>query len=189
MPSGRRATVPGMATIVAFLRGINVGGVKRVAMADLRALVENLGYADVRTHLQSGNVVFGADAAPEEAARAIEAAIAERLGLEVTVVARTADELAAVVAEDPLAGVAGDPARHLVVFLDGPDPAVLAELGGRDYGEERLVVREREIHLWCPGGVHRSRAARDAGGPGVARIATARNWRTLTKLLEMARPV
>jgi uncharacterized protein (DUF1697 family) len=106
-----------MARLVTFLRGINVGGAKRVAMADLRALLEDLGYEDVATVLQSGNAVVTTGASPAAAGKAIERAIADRLGLEVAVIVRTGEELARIVAADRLGGVADDPANSLVFFM------------------------------------------------------------------------
>src|SRR5436190_7614221 len=97
---------------VALLRGINVGRAKRVAMADLRALIEGLGYGDVRTLLNSGNVVFTAPrAAPDNAAARIEKALATDLGVSARVTVLTAQELAEAVAANPLLEVADDFSR------------------------------------------------------------------------------
>src|SRR4051812_32742264 len=106
-----------VASHVALLRGINVGGRNVVRMADLRALCERLGLERPRTHLQSGNVVFDANGPPGTLAERLEEAIERDLGLRVRVVVRTARELAEVVARDPLRDVATDPARYVVLFL------------------------------------------------------------------------
>jgi uncharacterized protein (DUF1697 family) len=176
-----------VARLVALLRGINLGRSRRVAMADLRELLEGLGYEDVRTHLQSGNAVLTTDDAPDAVAAAIAARIAERMGLEVGVVVRTGDELAAIVAADPLGEVARDPSKRMVIFLPArPDRAALRALARQDFGDERLEVAGREIHAWCPGGVGRSRLMAALGDARVAPGGTARNWRTVTRLAEMA---
>jgi uncharacterized protein (DUF1697 family) len=108
-------------THVALMRGINVGRAKRIAMANLRALVEDLGYNDVRTLLNSGNVVFAApDLARADAAARIEAALTARLGVSARVTLLAAAELAAAVRDNPLLDVAGDPSRLLVAFLTDP---------------------------------------------------------------------
>ncbi len=113
-----------MPTYVVLLRGINLGSKRRVAMADLRALLEGLGYDDVRTHLQSGNAVLRAPARSAAAVeKAVSGAIGGELGIEVDVVARTAAQMAEVVDSDPFAGVATDPARFLVTFLKKEPPA------------------------------------------------------------------
>src|SRR5690242_2612616 len=108
------------ATHVALLRGINVGRAKRVAMADLRALVEGLGFGEVRTLLNSGNVVFTAPDTAAGAAAHIEAALAERLGVSSRVTVLAATELAAVLAGNPLTAVATDPSRFLIAILANP---------------------------------------------------------------------
>ena len=168
---------------MALLRGINVGTAKRIAMADLRALVEELGYGDVRTVLNSGNVVFSASgAASADPAAGIQAAVAERLGVSCRVVALSAAELAAVVADNPLLPVAGDPSRLFVAVLADPaDRALLGPLTERDWAPEVLAVGARAAYLWCPGGMAASRLAEEVGralGDGV----TTRNWATIAKL-------
>lgn len=134
---------PGVSPVtqVALLRGINVGRNNRISMARLRELVEALGCEEVRTYVQSGNVVFASAAAPERSARDIEDSIARQLGLAVSVLVRTGDELATVVAANPLADVATDPARHFVAFLSAPpDPLRLGELLGEEHSPDRLAV-------------------------------------------------
>jgi uncharacterized protein (DUF1697 family) len=176
-----------MARAVALLRGINLAGKRRLAMADLRALLEDLGYEDVRTHLQSGNAVFatGDPAATVEAA--VEAAIAERTGLEVPVIVRTGAQLARIVRADRLGDVADDPARRLVVFLRAPpDRAAIRALQERDFGGERIAAAGREVYAWCPGGIGRSPLLAALEASKAAPGGTARNWRTVTRLAEMA---
>jgi uncharacterized protein (DUF1697 family) len=170
------------ATHVALLRGINVGKAKRVSMADLKALVEGLGYRDVRTLLNSGNVVFTARAKPEAAAARIEKALAERTGVSARVTVLTAAELAAAVAENPLLQIADDPTRLLVAVVN--DPAYrtrVLPLMEQDWAPERLGVGTRVAYLWCPDGILASRLSAAVGralGDGV----TARNWATVLKL-------
>jgi uncharacterized protein (DUF1697 family) len=172
---------------VALLRGINVGGHNRVAMAQLRELIESLGNGDVRTHLQSGNVVFTGAATPDRAAADIEALIAERLGLRLRVLVRTRDELAAVVDGNPLAATAGDPARLIVLFLSAPpDPALLQAIDPAPYEPERLAACGREIHVWCANGVQGSRLLQVLSERRLGVTVTARNWRTVTRLLALA---
>jgi uncharacterized protein (DUF1697 family) len=172
---------------VALLRGINVGGRNMVAMAQLRDLVGSLGYTGVRTHLQSGNVVFASGAGPDDAAAAIAAEITERLGLRLRLVVRTRDELAAAVAGDPFAAEATDPARLIVLFLSAtPDPELLRGIDPAAYGPERMGVCGREIHVWCPNGVHGSPLLQVLSERRLGVTVTARNWRTVIRLLAMA---
>jgi uncharacterized protein (DUF1697 family) len=177
----------GMTRQVALLRGINVGGHNRLPMARLRELMQSLGHADIRTHLQSGNVVFSTDAAPEQAAAAIEAGIAAQLELSVRVLVRTVEELAAVVEGNPMTGVVTDPARYIVLFLSAaPDPERLRGIDASALEPERFAARGREIYVWCPGGVHASPALQALGDRRLQVTVTARNWNTVTRLLSLA---
>ena len=119
-----------MTTYIALLRGINVGKAKRIAMADLRALLEGLGHTDVATLLNSGNVVFkvARKGAPRKLAADISAAIAMRLGIEVPVIVVSATELALIVRENPFA-LADDPSRLLVAFV--ADAGMLSAMSRR----------------------------------------------------------
>jgi uncharacterized protein (DUF1697 family) len=173
---------------IALLRGINVGGNNRIAMADLRALHAGIGHTDVLTHLQSGNVVFTAGkAGTDTVARAIEAAITGELGLSIRVVVRTGPEMRAVVEHDPLAGVATDPARHLVTFLSAaPAADKLAAITEADYAPERFAVQGREVYMWLPDGIRDAKLARINWDRKFGVVATGRNWNTVTKLADMA---
>jgi uncharacterized protein (DUF1697 family) len=174
---------------VIMLRGINLGPSRRVPMAELRALFGEAGYGEVRTYVQSGNVVLDSAAKPAELAREAAALISERFGFEVPVVVRTRKELAAVVKLNPLGDVADNPKRYQVSFLSAkPAADALKTLQAAALGDERVVAHGREIYAWHPDGVARSKLwnalAGKGLGPGV--VATARNWTTVTTLLEMA---
>ena len=175
-------------TEIALLRGINVGKAKRIAMADLRALVGKLGYGDVRTLLNSGNVVFTVPPKVRgDSASRIQKAIADELGVSARVTVITADELASAVEENPLREADDEPPRFLVAFLNRPaDRALLAPLAKRKWGREKLALGERVAYLWCAGGILESDLLTEIGRvlkDGV----TARNWATTRKLLELAR--
>jgi uncharacterized protein (DUF1697 family) len=173
---------------IALLRGINLGARNRVSMPELRDLLTGLGHQDVKTLLQSGNVVLTADATGEQLEQALERAIAGELGVESRVIVRTARELAGVVERDPLAGVADDPRRYQVSFLSAkPEAAVVRELEGADVAPEQVVVSGREIYAWHPAGIQRSPLVKLLTDRKLGVTATARNWNTVTKLLELAR--
>jgi uncharacterized protein (DUF1697 family) len=173
-------------THVALIRGINVGRAKRVAMADLRALVEELGYGDVRTLLNSGNAVFTAPrAAPGPAAARIEKGMAAKLGVPARVIVLTAADLADVAAKNPLLARATNPSRMFVAILAAPgDRTKLKLLEKQSWDPEALAVGSRAAYLWCPPGVTAS-ALVPAVGRALADAVTIRNWATLTKLLAM----
>jgi len=171
---------------IVFLRGINLGSRNRISMAELRAALTDFGYEDVRTHLQSGNVLLTTAAMPAKLQRDIGREIAKRFGIDVEVVVRTRAELAAVVKRDPLGDVATNRSRYLVNFLAAkPAAAAVRELNKADVSPEQFVVSGRELYAWLPGGVQRSKL-----NPLIERTlgvsATARNWNTVERLLELA---
>jgi uncharacterized protein (DUF1697 family) len=175
----------GMLQIV-FLRGVNVGSHNRIAMPALRELLTSAGFGDVRTYVQSGNVVLSTDLSPEAVARECGRLVADEFGLEVDVVVRTRDELAAVVERNPLGDVAVDPKRYQVSFLsDELGEKKVRELAAIAVEPERLVAVGRELYAWHPAGVARSRLWARLAGRGLGVTATARNWTTVTKLLAM----
>ena len=169
---------------VALLRGVNVGRGNRLAMADVRELVAELGYLAPRTLLNSGNVVFsGPDVPTPDIAVQLQEALVARLGLSTRVIVLTAEDLSAVIAENPLS--AAEPSRLLLGFLAADaDRASLQEIEGRDWSPEAIVLGEHAVYLWCPNGVAHSpmldsvsRAARES--------ITTRNWTTALKLQSM----
>jgi uncharacterized protein (DUF1697 family) len=172
---------------IALLRGINLGARNRVAMGELRELLSRLGYDDVRTLLQSGNVVLTSKAKPARLQRELEQAIASELGVGTPVVVRTRDELAEVIARDPFGKAAANPKRYQVSFLSAaPAAKVTRELEAADFAPERVVVSGREIYAWHPDGLQRSALARLLTDERLGVTATARNWNTVTKLLQLA---
>jgi uncharacterized protein (DUF1697 family) len=177
-----------MTTQIAFLRGINVGAHKRIAMADLRrVLSDELGYDDARTLLQSGNIVLSAKAKPAELADDLERVIEQKLDVPTPVLVRTHEELAAVVDFDPLGDVADNPKLYQVSFLSAePDAEKIEKIAADELLPERFVHRGREIYAWHPDGMHSSPLARLLTDRRLGVTATARNWNTVTKLLEMA---
>lgn len=172
---------------VALLRGINIGAHNRVSMPELRALLTGSGLEDVRTYVQSGNVVLRSVAAPARLQADCEQLIAERFGLAIDVVVRTRNELASVVALNPLGDVATDPKRYQVSFMSAElDPAVVAEIEALVSPAERLVVSGRELYAWHPDGVARSKLWTRLASKQLGVKATARNWTTVRTLLAMA---
>ena len=173
-------------TRVAFLRGINVGRAKRVSMPALKALVSSLGYGDVRTLLNSGNIVFSVPkGAPRDAATHIEDAFNAEIGFSSRVTVLSPEDLAVVIDENPLLKVADNPSRLLVALLKDPgDRSKLAPLTRQDWGREALGVGSRAAYLWFPEGVTKSvlnEAVNRVLGDGV----TSRNWATILKLRAM----
>lgn len=172
---------------VALLRGINVGKAKRVAMADLRKLFEGLGYTDVATLQNSGNVVFaGATGKPQGTARKIEAAIEKRCGFTSRVTIVSGADLSRVLDENPLERIADDPSRLMIGFLqDASALKALKPLAAHDWGRERLALGPRALYVWCPKGVIDS-APFKALQKELGESWTVRNRATVEKLAELA---
>jgi uncharacterized protein (DUF1697 family) len=176
-----------MARQIALLRGINLGPNKRIAMPRLREFLTEHGYGDVKTYVQSGNIVLTSKASPRKLEKELEQLIADEFGFDVEVVVRTRDELADVIAREPLGDVVENPKRYQVSFLSGTlAPEVVAELESLRQEPERLVVSGREVYAWHPAGVARSELWNRLAGKRLGVTATARNWNTVLKLLELA---
>lgn len=176
-----------MARYVALLRGVNLGAKRRVPMAELRALLEELGYEDVRTLLQSGNAGVTTAKSATAVREELEAAIADRFGVETDVVLRTPKELEALVRANPLGDVADEPKRLQVWFLSGtPRAAAAKELAAADVEPEVIAVAGKEIHVWHAGGIQRSPASKVLDRADLGVTGTARNWNTVEKLLDLA---
>jgi uncharacterized protein (DUF1697 family) len=172
---------------IALLRGINLGPHNRIPMPALRELLGAAGMADVRTYVQSGNVVLSSGLGEDELTDTCRRLIAERFGLEIAVVVRTRDELAGVIAHNPLADVVEDPKRYQVSFMSAPlDAATVERLTALAAPSERLVANGRELYAWHPDGVARSKLWGRLAGSALGVTATARNWTTVTTLLALA---
>jgi uncharacterized protein (DUF1697 family) len=172
---------------IALLRGINLVKVRRVSMPELRELLNGLGYGDVRTLLQSGNVVLTSELEPARLESALEKQIAEGLGVDTRVLVRTRDELAGVIDRNPLATAGRDPRRIRVGFLSGdPDPEAVRELAAADMAPEEFAASGHEVYSWHPDGFQASRLLKLLSEERLGVVATARNWATVTKLLALA---
>lgn len=167
---------------IALLRGVNVGRAKRIAMADLRKLVESLGYTGVRSLLNSGNVIFDADVPSSKAAETIEEAMVLRLGVAARVFVLERQELADIIDDNPLLAMANDHARLFAFLLPSSTQYDIAHcLCGQDWAPEALAIGRRAAYVWCPEGLLDSAAAA-ALGKQLGDGATSRNWNTMTKL-------
>ncbi len=165
-----------MAQVVALLRGVNVGGNRKLSMAELRETLAAAGYGEVRTHLQSGNVLLDSGKRPATLERELE----KLLGVQVLV--RTHDELADVVARDPFGKVATNGSRYFVTFLSGP----VDDVPSLDSGDgELFAVSGREIYAWLPNGIRDSKRAQLLTERKLGVVPTTRNWNTVTKLVEL----
>ncbi len=178
-----------MTTYVSMLRGINVGGRKRIRMGQLVALYESLGLTNVRTYVQSGNVVFDSEVTDgSRLIRLIEEGITKTFGFSAAVLIRTKDELARVVENNPFLKEKGiDTGKLHVTFLsDFPDGAALDQVRAVGDGSDSFAVTDREVYLHCPNGYGRTKLSNDLFEKKLKLSATTRNWRTVTALLQIA---
>ena len=174
-------------TYLALLRGINVGGKNKLPMRDLIAIFTESGCQDVRSYIQSGNVIF--DASPGVAAGLavqVAARIADRFGYRMPVLLRTAADLAAMLAGNPfLEEGCPEDELHVYFLADRPEPDRVAQLDPDRSPSDRFSVIGREIYLRPPDGMARTRLTNAYFDARLATVSTARNWRTASKLLEL----
>ncbi len=186
MANRRKTVVMEKIAFVALLRGINVGGKNKLPMKALVGLFEEAGCRDVRTYIQSGNVVYRAGshlgkAVPASVAKAIE----RELGLQVPMVIRTAAELAAVVQENPFLKQGVDPKFLHVAFLAGkPTKAQVRALDPERSPRDEFVVSGRELYLHCPEGMARTKLTNAYLDSKLETVSTVRNWKTVNVLAE-----
>ena len=184
-----RSNHPMPATHIALLRGINVGGHNKLPMADLRDLFQQLGHTNVATYVQSGNVFFSPTDTSDEPAliRAITTAIQDRFAYDVPTIVRTTDELATVAAAHPYRDAQPDDAKLHVIFLaEPPPPEAIPTLDPTRFTPDEFTIAGRHLYAHYPNGQGRSKLTIDAIERAYRVTATARNWRTVTKLLELA---
>ena len=178
-----------MTVIIALLRGVNVGGHNRIKMEGLRSLCESLDLVRPRTHIQSGNILFGTGNHNLIAlAGNMEAAIETTFHVRCNVILRTAPELASVIAKNPFATRTGiEPNRLVVNFLGtSPDPGAEEKIRTLNGGPEELQLLGRELYIYFPNGISSSQIPPAAIDKALKIPATARNWNTVTKLLQIA---
>jgi uncharacterized protein (DUF1697 family) len=169
-----------------LVRGINVGTKNSLPMAELRAMLEKLGCADVRTYVQSGNAVFATSLGEAELTKKVEAALERFMGRPIATTLRSQRELQAILEANPFGSVASDPARLCVTFLAGkPTKAEVAPLHAADFAPELFHVAGREIYTWHPNGQGKSALAVVLDKLKLRGAVTRRNWNTVQKLGEM----
>jgi uncharacterized protein (DUF1697 family) len=174
-----------VAVMVALLRGINVGGKTTLSMAKLGEVAEELGYDDVRTYIQSGNLVLRSSDPASTVERELVKAIAGLGGVQPAVIVRSRAQLQKVVDGNPFLKRGEDASSCHVVFAAKATKPQLGRLDLPAYAPEEAVAAGKELYLFLPGGMGRSKLASDLAKDKTA-VGTVRSWRTVTKLLEMA---
>jgi len=175
-------------TYVALLRGVNVGGRNKLSMGDLTAMFKRAGCEACKTYIQSGNMVF--KARPALAAgipTLIASEITERFGYRVPLVVRTVEDLREIVNTNPFLSTGVDSKWLYVAFLaDSPESSRVTELDPHRSPQDSFLVRGREIFMYCPNGMGRTKLTNEYFDSKLATTSTVRNWRTVSTLLQMA---
>jgi uncharacterized protein (DUF1697 family) len=177
-------------TCISLLRGINVGGQKKILMKDLKALYEELDFGEVTPFIQSGNVVFNAgdNLSARQVARKIEAAIDRKFGFFVHTIVRTREELEQSLKNNPFLqedSILRDK-LHLTFLEDIPDPEKVELILKSDFSPDRFIIRGKDVFVYCPGGYGITKINNTFFESRLKRSATTRNWKTVINLVEIA---
>ena len=176
-----------METYICILRGINVSGQKLLKMEELRKEFENLGFTNVKSYIQSGNVVFRSAWSTEKLVTSIKNMISDRFGYQVPVIIRTPLELEGLLKKNPFLKANADFSKLHVTFLsEVPEADKIKELSGQSF-EDDFEIKGNEIFLHCPNGYGRTRLTNTFFESKLKITATTRNWKTVLKLVEMGK--
>jgi uncharacterized protein (DUF1697 family) len=174
-----------MRIFISILRGINVGGRRKILMDDLQSLYVELGFERVITFIQSGNVIFQAEKniSDKEISSKIEGALLEKYKFEVAVIVRSLEEMEATLANNPFLSKEFDPDKLHVTFL--------SEIPQRfdqhnDYSPEKFIISGKDVYLYCPHGYGKTSLSNNFFEQKLKVKASTRNWRTVNKLFEIA---
>jgi uncharacterized protein (DUF1697 family) len=179
----------GKLTYVALLRGINLGGHKIVKMDQLRKTLEGLGFEDVKTYIQSGNVVFKAPAQPpENLAKKIAEKVVRQFGFPVPVLVKTSAEVGEVIENNSLLKEKGvDPSKLHVTFLwSAPEKSALTTLHAIAAGPDQFCCLGKAVYLHCPNGYHETKLGNNVLEKMLKVGTTTRNWKTVNQLYQMS---
>lgn len=175
-----------MKTYIALLRGINVGGHKKILMSDLKKLFESLGFRDVRTYIQSGNVVFSSNA-DVDFANTISEAIESKYGFKVPVLVKKASELAEILSKCPFSDEKREKS-YFILLAEDPDEEAKVASATFASEEEQFFITDNCVYIFYAKGAGKAKLGVNFFEKKLKVIATARNYRTMAKLLELANP-
>ncbi len=174
---------------IAILRGINVGGKRKILMADLKLIFESLNFSNVTTYIQSGNVIFDSDDEMDEFAlsRKIENKIKEEFGFEVPVIVRTSEELEKLVNENPFCKSNVEIEHlHLTFLKDTPTDKCQQAIEAYNFEPDKFAICDKDIFVYCEGKYHQSKLTNNFFEHKLETPATTRNWKTVLKLLALS---
>ena len=172
-----------------MLRGINVSGQKKIKMDALKALYQSLGFSNIQTYIQSGNVVFESEITEQQVlTNKIETKLQEVYGYAVTVILRTPDEFQQIMANNPLAEESQEAGKtfYVTFLLNAPEQWPADEIEKAKAPSDKIVITGKEIYFYCPGGYGKTKLSNNFLERKLKVAATTRNWNTVNKLLDMA---
>lgn len=173
---------------IAILRGVNVGGKRKMLMADLRKVCEELGWQNVKTYIQSGNLIFDAEGEYSDLESSLEKAIINAFGFDVPVIIRDAGELQALVLNSPFYTAEAEISTlHLTFLKEKPSPESTTELQKYDFEPDKFILDNKDVFVFCAGKYHRSKLSNNFFEKKLKTGATTRNWKTVLKLLELSK--
>ena len=173
---------------IAILRGINVGGKRKILMTDLKSICEELGLKDVITYIQSGNLIFNSDKKNAELENDLEKAIANRFGFDVPVIVRTQNELEKAIGNNPFYGKEADIGQlHLTFLKEKPNNDCIEKVLTFNYEPDKFKIKDKDVFIFCTGTYHKSKLTNNFFEKQLKVGATTRNWKTVLKLSELGR--
>ena len=187
----RKPKIEPMSKKIAILRGINVGGKRKILMKDLKVLFAAMGHQNISTYIQSGNVFFEADPSIQhlELAKQISESIQAKYGFDVPVIVRTHEELAAAIQNNPF--YREDPEAltqyHLTFLNEKPTSENQAQTASYDYTPDQFVIKDKEVFIKCAGKYHQTKLSNNFFEKKLKVQATTRNWKTVLKLFELSK--
>ncbi len=174
---------------IAILRGINVGGKRKILMADLKSLCEKLGWENLETYIQSGNLIFNSNKQNLELENSLQSAITEKFGFDVPVILRTVDEIERAITNNPFYKKDNvDLDRLFLVFLKNtPTKENRIKAESYNYEPDKFIITKKEVYVFCEGQYHKSKLTNNFFESKLKTTATTRNWKTVLKLLELSK--
>ncbi|MBE7641085.1 DUF1697 domain-containing protein [Salegentibacter sp. BLCTC] len=173
---------------IGILRGINVGGKRKILMADLKLLCEKLGLENVKTYIQSGNLIFNSDKQGFELENALEKGIAQEFGFDVPVIVRTEKELETSIYNNSFYDKDVDISQLYLTFLkEKPAKQHIDKVSSLDHEPDKFKIKDKDVFILCEGKYHKSKLSNSFFEKQLRVGATTRNWKTVLKLLELAK--
>ncbi|PID99038.1 hypothetical protein CSA80_02890 [Candidatus Saccharibacteria bacterium] len=173
---------------IAILRGINVGGKRKILMADLKSICEQLGWRNVQTYIQSGNIIFDSDQEGSDLENKLEKAIINTYGFDVPVIVRTAGEIENSIRNNPFFSEDADVNQlHLTLLKEKPNKENIEKALTFNYEPDKFKIDDKDVFIFCAGKYHESKLTNNFFEKQLQVGATTRNWKTVLKLAELAR--